>query len=234
MTRLCMIFDIDGTLCDTNAVDDDCYREAAAVALDVAPAQIDWTDAPHMTDPGIARWLWNRLRARPPTPDEITRLQLAFLQRLKAQLVGHAQRFRAVRGAPALLENLRAAGVVLGIGTGGWRVSAELKLGTAGLPADLLYATADDAEARVDIFSLACTRANGGSSTSATTVLIGDRTWDVATARELGWRFLGVGTGAAAAALRNAGAAIVVPDYADLDVRETIQRARVPVGVATI
>jgi hypothetical protein len=68
MTQLCVIFDIDGTLCDTNAVDDECYRRAAAAVLDLPTSQIDWTDAPHITDSGIARWLWERLRGRAPTP----------------------------------------------------------------------------------------------------------------------------------------------------------------------
>jgi len=41
MTQLCVIFDLDGTLCDTNAVDDDCYRRAAAATLAVPPSGID-------------------------------------------------------------------------------------------------------------------------------------------------------------------------------------------------
>src|SRR5919201_6095231 len=69
MTQLCVIFDLDGTLCDTNAVDDDCYRQAAAATLAVPPSEIDWTSAPHITDSGIAHWLWERLRGRVPTPD---------------------------------------------------------------------------------------------------------------------------------------------------------------------
>ena len=108
------------------------------------------------------------------------------------------------------------------------RVSAELKLSTAGLPVNLLYATADDAEARVDIFALAWDRATAHSAAPRATILIGDRVWDVACARQLGWRFVGVGTGAAAARLREAGATMVVPDYAGLDVHEMLQPPEVP------
>ena len=35
------IFDIDGTLTATNAVDDECYARAVAEMLDVAPEDID-------------------------------------------------------------------------------------------------------------------------------------------------------------------------------------------------
>jgi phosphoglycolate phosphatase-like HAD superfamily hydrolase len=35
MRQLCVIFDLDGTLCDTSDVDDECYQMAAAAALGV-------------------------------------------------------------------------------------------------------------------------------------------------------------------------------------------------------
>jgi len=228
MTQLCVIFDIDGTLCDTNAVDDECYRRAAAAVLDLPTSQIDWTDAPHITDSGIARWLWERLRGRAPTPQEVDRLRLDFLRRLEVERAAASHRFRPISAAPEFLDGLRRVDAVLGIGTGGWRVSAELKLTTAGLPTNLLYATADDAEARVEIFSLAWTRANADSGRPAATVLIGDSVWDVATARNLGWRFLGIGGGARATRLREAGAARVVADYARLDMLNAVQSAQLP------
>ncbi len=227
MIQPCVIFDIDGTLCDTNGVDDECYRQAAAAALDVPTSQIDWTCAPHHTDSGIARWLWERFRGRAPTPEEVGRMRRDFLRRLEAERMAQAHRFGSVRAAPQFLEALRRVGAVLGIGTGGWRVSAELKLAAAGHPTQLLYATADDAEARLDIFSLAWTRATAYSGPPHATVLVGDGVWDVVTARNLSWCFVGVGTGAGAGRLREAGAGMVVPDYADLDAYDMLQRAQV-------
>jgi phosphoglycolate phosphatase-like HAD superfamily hydrolase len=228
MTQLCVIFDIDGTLCDTSDVDDVCYRYAAAAALKVSPSEIDWTGAPHHTDSGIARWLWERFRARSPSREELDRLRDDFLRRLEAERVADANRFRPVRAAPQFLDGLRRVAPILGIGTGGWRVSAEFKLGAAGIDPGLLYATADDAESRAEIFSLAWTRASADSERPRATILVGDSVWDVATARKLGWRFLGVGTGAAAGRLHRAGAAVVVPDYVGPDAIEAIQRAQVP------
>jgi phosphoglycolate phosphatase-like HAD superfamily hydrolase len=224
MAPLCVIFDIDGTLCDTNAVDDECYRQAVAAALDVPTSQIDWTGAPHQTDSGIARWLWERWRGRAPAGEELHRLRLDFLRRLDAERVADVRRFRAINAAPQFLESLRRAGAIVGIATGGWRVSAELKLSTVGVATDLLHATADDGEARVDIFALAWARATAHSARPGATVLIGDSVWDVATARRLGWRFLGVGRGADATQLREAGAALIVPDYAELDAGDTLER----------
>jgi phosphoglycolate phosphatase-like HAD superfamily hydrolase len=150
-----------------------------------------------------------------------------FLRRLEAERVTDVQRFQPVAGAPELLDQLCGVGVTLGIATGGWRMSAELKLATAGLPTNLLCATSDDAEARIDIFSLAWARAT--AAPIDTTVLVGDSVLDVATARQLGWRFLGVGTGVAAFRLRDAGATIVVPDYSDLAATDMLHRAQIPV-----
>lgn len=232
MTQPCLIFDLDGTLCDTTGVDDECYRAAAAAALNVPPAHIDWTGASHVTDAGIARWLWQRFRTRAPTPEELTRFRLDFVRRLEAERTANLHRFQPVRAAPQLLDDLRRAGALLGIGTGGWRVSAQLKLAAAGLPAELLHATADDAEARVDIFSLAWTRVTASSGRPLATVLFGDSVEDVATARQLGWRFIGVGTGLNQTRLLEAGAGIVVPDYEDRDLHDTLQRAQVPDGAA--
>jgi hypothetical protein len=54
--RQLAIFDIDGTLTATNAVDDECYARAVAEMLGVAPEAIDWSGTPHVTDSGIARY----------------------------------------------------------------------------------------------------------------------------------------------------------------------------------
>jgi phosphoglycolate phosphatase-like HAD superfamily hydrolase len=227
MSQLCVIFDLDGTLCSTSEVDDECYRSAAAAALGVQAAEIDWIRADHITDSGIAHWLWNRFRSRPPSGEELHRLKGDFLRRLESERSAAPVRFRAVDSASSFVEELQGAGVALGIGTGGWRVTAELKLMAAGLDTHLLRATADDAHARAEIFGLARSR-TAAVPGPQTTVLVGDGVWDVATACELGWRFLGVGAGASAARLHEAGAAVVIPDYSRRDAVDTIQRARIP------
>ncbi|HUF28586.1 MAG TPA: hypothetical protein VMM18_16525 [Gemmatimonadaceae bacterium] len=46
MRRL-VVFDIDGTLTDTNEVDDACYVRAVATVLGLEAAALDWSAAPH-------------------------------------------------------------------------------------------------------------------------------------------------------------------------------------------
>ena len=228
LQNLCVIFDIDGTLCDTNAVDDHCYRCAAAAALGIPAAQVDWASVDEITDSAIARCLWQRHRTRAPSPAEMKAFQFDFVRRLQAEQLTDAERFQPVRAAPTFLDSLGRAGAIVGIGTGGWRLSAEFKLRTAGIPTELLYATADDSEVRTDIFSLAYQRARGKGVASLDTVLVGDTVRDVATARKLGWRFLGIGSGPKAAELCIAGARTVVPNYVDLEPQTLLQRAFAP------
>jgi beta-phosphoglucomutase-like phosphatase (HAD superfamily) len=227
-TALCVLFDVDGTLCDTSLVDDLCYRQAAAAALQITPEEADWSHAPHRTDSGIARWLWQRYRNRPPTREERVAVRRAFVRRLEEERLANPERFRCISGAPRFVEDLRRFNVRVGIGTGGWRPSAELKLAASGLDPALLHATADDHETRDEIFLLAWSRAMDGSARPATTLLIGDSICDVDTARRLGWRFLGIASDEARERLQEAGAVSIVPDYAGLDALQTIYSAEPP------
>ena len=52
MKRLA-IFDIDGTLTDTNAVDDESYMRAIADVLNLDAYRLDWSEAPHITDSAL-------------------------------------------------------------------------------------------------------------------------------------------------------------------------------------
>ena len=72
MTSLA-IFDIDGTLTNTNAVDGACYRSAVAEALGVSERALDRKTAPHFSDRGIYEWLWDLHGGRPPTQAEVVR-----------------------------------------------------------------------------------------------------------------------------------------------------------------
>jgi hypothetical protein len=100
MPRLA-IFDIDGTLTATNAVDDECYFQAAAEVYGPGAATVDWSGAPHVTDSAIAHWLSQVHRGRPPSPADLAAHRTRFLQRLRAELAVRPDRFGPVAGAPA-------------------------------------------------------------------------------------------------------------------------------------
>ena len=121
-------------------------------------------------------------------------------------------------GATAALDAMRRAGWRTAVATGGWGPSARLKLRTAGIDvADETFACADDAESRVEIVTLARQKAERHfDCTFERVVSIGDGVWDVDTAARLALPFVGIASGSRAERLRAAGAAVVLPHYADL------------------
>src|SRR5262245_12558818 len=211
-----VIFDVDGTLCDTCDVDDVGFCEVAAEMLGVPVPPASWKAAPEITDAGILAWLWDRHLGRRPTPSELEAFVSSFEAVLAREL--RAGGPLAMPGAAELLERLAETRWDVAFATGGWGRTARLKLRTAGLPVEPLLASSDDSADRVEIFRLARSRAaarDGGPH--ARSVLVGDGLWDVRVAARLGWPVLGVGRGEHAGRLRNEGASAVVADFQETE-----------------
>jgi phosphoglycolate phosphatase-like HAD superfamily hydrolase len=226
-----VVFDIDGTLTATNAVDDECYQRAVGETLSIDPKTIDWTGSPHVTDSAIAHWLWSQHRGSPPGADHLEQLRVRFVTLLEEQLSSAPQRFVPIAGAAGLFAHLREAGWSVALATGGWGVSAQLKLRAAGLwSADVPLACSDDALSREEIVRLAFQRAEARAGTRFERIVsVGDGPWDVRTARALELPFVGVGTGARAERLRAAGASTLLPDLQRWDdVLAALELATVP------
>jgi phosphoglycolate phosphatase-like HAD superfamily hydrolase len=218
MNERLLIFDIDGTLCDTNAVDDECFLGAAGELLGLDPGVLDWQPSPHVTDSGIARYLWETHRGRLPDEAEIAAFRDRFVTILESELRRTPSRLAEIAGAAALIERLGSTRWDVAIATGGWGRSARLKLAVAGIPDRWLLASSDDSPDRVEIFRLAWQRAAERSGTSyARTVLVGDGLWDLQVAKALGWPLVGVAHGEKAEILRRGGALAVVEDFRDVD-----------------
>jgi phosphoglycolate phosphatase-like HAD superfamily hydrolase len=218
--RRLAIFDIDGTLTDTNSVDDECYRDTVAEALGMTPSAIDWSGAAHVTDSAIFRWLCGVHGRAEPSVDEMSRTRSRFVERLTAVLTAVPTRFSPIAGARHMLERLGERGWAVAFATGGWGPSARLKLRVAQLAFDdAVFACADDATTRADIVQLALARAQSFYGRRFDRVVsVGDGAWDVETARALTLPFIGIAANNEhAKRLRAAGASIVLPDYSDLD-----------------
>jgi phosphoglycolate phosphatase-like HAD superfamily hydrolase len=216
MTAPLAIFDIDGTLCDTVAVDEECFLGALSECLGADASALPWRAAPHVTDRAITEFLWEMRHGRGPTPSEIEGVVERFVRRLEVARRDAPHRFRAVSGAAALTGRLAAAGWSVAVATGGWGRSARLKLDAADLGGLSPLASSDDVADRSEIFRLAHERIEAVRGRRLTRVLlVGDGPWDVRVAAGMGWAFLGVGSGAGAHRLFEAGAARVVPDLTD-------------------
>jgi phosphoglycolate phosphatase-like HAD superfamily hydrolase len=229
------VFDIDGTLTDTNAVDDECFVEAVGGVLGIDAAALDWSEAPHITDTGLLRWLAERHRGRLPELHEMDAVQSRFVESLREAAQVTPERFQSVAGAQSVFGELRTRGWHVAVATGGWQASAVLKLRAIALDVDdLVFASSSDAETRVEILLLARQRARVRFGALDRVVSVGDGIWDVRAAAQLGWPFVGIGTGAAAGRLRAAGASHVLPDLTDIaGLCSALEHATVPMRAET-
>ena len=211
------VFDIDGTLTDTNSVDDSCFLRAVAETLGLEAARVDWSAAPHVTDSALLIWLAEQ-HGQLPLSDRTANLVVErFLELREAERALSSARFRPVAGADHLFAALARTGWTCALATGGWERSARLKLVAAGLDTSTLaLATSSDASTRVEIMQIAAARAQGDGAAFERIVSIGDAVWDVRAAGELQWPFIGIATGNAATILRDHGATTILADFSDL------------------
>ena len=216
MARLA-VFDIDGTLTDTNTVDDECFLRAVSDVLEIDVALLDWSGAPHVTDSDLLRWFAERHCGRSVRAGESDAVLERFLTLLRQQLGAAPERFAPVAGAPLVFDGLAKANWHVALATGGWESSARLKLRAIGLDsAPVPLASATDAMTRVEILELARDRATPDRETFSRIVSIGDGVWDVRAAADLRWPFVGIGKDARARRLREAGATTILPDLVDV------------------
>ncbi len=213
------IFDLDGTLTRTTHIDAVCFLRACAEEFGVHSVDTNWTAYTHSTDSGISLEILQAHLQRVPSADEVARLQRRFVALLARAFLETPESCTEIAGARAALQGLRKhPDWSVAIATGSWRTSAVLKMDTAGIDrAGLPAAFADDSMAREDIIRTALARAQAQHAQPhfSRVVYLGDAVWDVRAAIELQLPFIGVGSGGREAALRAAGARVVLADFGD-------------------
>jgi phosphoglycolate phosphatase-like HAD superfamily hydrolase len=211
-----VIFDVDGTLTDTNLVDGRCYWDAVSEMFGLVNGQPDWSGFRHVTDRGIAEELCQRHLGRAIRDDEVNALRRRVAELLETAMPVQDPLSYQITGASNLLSFMLGSpefGVALA--TGAFRPSAALKLRRAGLfNSSIPLASSDDAVARAQIMRIARRRAARKYRGEFSHIsFVGDGVWDVKGARELGWNFVGIAAGEHAEFLRRAGASIIVPNF---------------------
>ena len=186
------IFDVDGTLTDSCAVDDALYTDAVQEVLNI---RIDssWARYRHVTDSGIL----NELLDLHGVPGNRAEIVIDVKNRFVNKMRGHIERhsLREIPGAKVLLDTLRRQDLVaVAIATGGWLETATLKLQAVGIDPTLVpMATGSDSSDRCEILQIAVNRASNGRPAERITYF-GDGEWDWNAASDLGYEFIGVGS----------------------------------------
>jgi beta-phosphoglucomutase-like phosphatase (HAD superfamily) len=215
-----VMFDIDGTLTESDEIDGACYLQALADVFQFTGVDGDWSQYPHCTDEGILAHLFQTRLQRLPLAEEIVAVRERFVELLT--VAANTKPFQPIAGAGEFLAQLAAMNDVhVAIASGGWEHSARLKLASARLNCSQIPAAfADNAHSREGIMQSAFERALAKYQTPEFTqcTYIGDGIWDARAARQLGFRFIGIARDTAKTErLLAAGAVAVFPNYLDVE-----------------
>lgn len=184
-----VIFDVDGTLVQSNDVDAALYVTAVRSVLGEVRLRESWNKYDHVTDTGILQDICADNEAT-LSPESLGRIRACFFDLLNRHIASVGS-FPEIPGTRAFVAALQeSAQHAVAYATGGWEPSARLKLRSAGFPIELPLASSDDHSDRISIMKHALA-ALGTHFTSIT--YYGDALWDQAAARTLGWQFAAVG-----------------------------------------
>ncbi len=216
-----VMFDIDGTLLQANAIDDACYIQTAQSQFAVDTINSDWHSYPHVTNSGITETLHQQFLGSEASPMFLEQFRSAFTHRIQAALAADSQSCQAVTGAIAFLHQLRQNNkFALAIATGGWHSCAQAKLHHAQLPTDgIPFASASDAQERAAIMAIAHDLALTHYKVQCFPhrIYIGDGVWDVKASAAANYQFIGIAEGEKAKAIAQAGAKHIFPNFARPD-----------------
>jgi beta-phosphoglucomutase-like phosphatase (HAD superfamily) len=182
------MFDIDGTLVDSFAFDEQCFTSAVKQTLG-DDVDSRWETYQHVTDRGLLMELLEKSNRS----SEIGVIEPIVKARFVQNVVRHLDETKvgATAGAIELIAELKQRDdVILSIATGGWLESALIKLRSAGIDIKgIPIATSNDHHMRTEIMRVAQAKSNSGQQV----VYFGDAEWDKKACAELGFKFVLLG-----------------------------------------
>ena len=197
MQNKLVIFDIDGTLTNTNHVDSVCFEKAILDTFSITSIDTNWHNYKYSTDLGIVTEIIQARLNRSPTPQEIEKIRDKFVKYLEATFSEDSLLCVPIDGSQRIFENISALGWDVAIATGGWKKSAVLKLKTAQIQyQNAPIAHSDDHFEREKIISIAINRAEQfyQKPSYEKVIYVGDRVWDKKAANQLKVDFIGIGS----------------------------------------
>lgn len=224
-----VIFDIDGTLTNTNKIDENCFVRAFALEFGIFGINTNWAEYAYTTDSGITQQIFQEKLERLPSDEELVRLKARFVSLLQKAYINNQDLFSEIPGSANVLAKLQLdPNCCVAIATGGWGESAKLKLQKANLPIEgIPWASANDALSREDIIKTAIIKAKNVYQVEKfqKVIFVGDGVWDVKAAYQLSIAFLGIGDHK----LTNVGATKVIKDFTNLeDFLKILSSAAIP------
>jgi phosphoglycolate phosphatase-like HAD superfamily hydrolase len=186
-----IVLDIDGTLIESMAVDSVLFFSSISAVLGSVDFRENLNDYDHVTDNGIITQVMED-NALPLDQNAIDSIRSRFVAGLTEHIETDGP-FPMIPGAAQFVDKLRTSiEHDVAIATGGWRLSALLKLETSGLDVEgIPIFSCDDAPSRTEIMRIALSKL-GNEYESVT--YFGDAEWDRRACEALGWGFVPVGS----------------------------------------
>jgi phosphoglycolate phosphatase-like HAD superfamily hydrolase len=185
-----VILDIDGTLLNSNEIDDMLYLAAVRRVLGQAKVRESWRLYRNVTDSGILNEILND-NSLTGSAAILNAVRDLFVESIR-QHVERTGPFTEIPGAREFVAGLQASSShSVAYATGGWSASASIKLASAGFPLQgIPLASSGDYPDRQSIMVHALSQLRGEFQS---VTYFGDGEWDVAASRDLGWKFVPVG-----------------------------------------
>eukprot|EP01022_Parablepharisma_sp_SALTPOND_P005660 TRINITY_DN123227_c0_g1_i1.p4 TRINITY_DN123227_c0_g1~~TRINITY_DN123227_c0_g1_i1.p4 ORF type:complete len:213 (+),score=16.65 TRINITY_DN123227_c0_g1_i1:343-981(+) len=185
-----VMFDIDGTLVQSNDFDTKCYVDAIKEAMGISPDDT-WSKYTHVTDLGIlneiiiSHGLQEHKRAIHESVKAI------FIRKIQMHLQQNP--ISEIIGASYFLSYLKQrSDISISIATGGWLESAILKLQYANIDYEgIPISSSNDHFSRTEIMKLATKKVKTEHNLAIS--YFGDGSWDKKACVELGYNFIAVG-----------------------------------------
>jgi phosphoglycolate phosphatase-like HAD superfamily hydrolase len=193
-----VLFDIDGTLVDTGGAGARSWEWAFERFFTYPGVDIGRYSKSGMTDPVIARHVFEEVMRRAPEDGELTLLMAGYMA-VVPDFVAASEGYTVLKGVPEVLERLTGEGVLLGITSGGLEPVAHAKLGRGQLNRFfLLGGYGSDSEDRIELTRLAIERGErrlGRSIDLRRVAVVGDTPLDVEAAEGVGAVSVAVASG---------------------------------------
>lgn len=191
-----VIFDVDGTLIDDSQLtcEENLYLHAIEKVLGVrASSELD--DYQFKTDAGILDQIIDEHGFQKNRAELQKQVKTVLFDLLKLQVDKGSFKWKAMKGAKPLIEELKSKNQILGIATGSWAPIAKLRLGSTGLPTEQIHlSSSENGVSKYLILRHAINALSNHCFEKPNAITyIGDQLEDMQACKLLGIEFCGIG-----------------------------------------